>query len=330
MVEIVMGQTSVISEKQLRRRFRKIDLAPEEQTFLRVLATLGLAAWSFIIYSHAFSPAPPAAHQERPIEVANVLIKPPPPPEEKKEEPKPVPLPPRKENEKASPAPAKKPAPKVVIARAAPPAPKPEAPKRSVATLGLLSMLSSADPRMDSPSQRIGESLRNVDFRQARDLTEDIGSLTGSVGARDKATVGEMVAGLGRGTGTRVALQGQVVTPISGPGGGGASAESATGGGRSGRSIAEIREVVAQYIAGLKYLYDRELKQRPSLHGKVTVEFVVTPPGDVREVRLVSSALGHPGLESAILGRINGWKFPSKPSDSTRVTFPFDFVAPAG
>jgi protein TonB len=258
-----------------------------------------------------------------------VLIKPPPPEEKKEEPPKPQPLPPRKETEKASPAP-KKPAPKVVIAKAAPPAPRPEPPKRSVATLGLLSMLSSAETRIDSPSQRIGQSMRDVDFRQARDLTEDVGSLTGSVGARDKASVGEMAAGLGRGTGTNVALQGQVVTPISGPGGGGASVENASGGGRSGRSIAEIRDVVAQYIAGLKYLYDRELKQRPSLHGKVTVEFVVTAPGEVSEVRLVASGLGHPGLEGAILGRIHGWKFPNKPGDSTRVTFPFDFVAPAG
>ena len=80
----------------------------------------------------------------------------------------------------------------------------------------------------------------------------------------------------------------------------------------------------------MKYLYDRELKQRPSLHGKVTVEFVVTAPGEVSEVRLVSSALGHPALESAILGRIRGWRFPTKPGDATRVTFPFDFVAPAG
>jgi hypothetical protein len=47
-------------------------------------------------------------------------------------------------------------------------------------------------------------------------------------------------------------------------------------------------------------------------------------------VRLVSSGLSHPALESAILGRIHGWKFPNKPGDSTRVTFPFDFIAPAG
>ena len=314
------------NDKALRRRFRSLDLGVEERIFLRLLSSLGLAAWALIIYAELFAPPSVQAPPEKPIEVAKLLLKPPAPPEEKKEEPKPVPLPPRADTEKPKPAPVKKAPPKAaVVAKAQP---KPEPPRRSVATMGLLSMLSSETPRSESQSQRVGQALRNVDFRQAKDLTEDVGSLTGSIGARGKVGVGEMVAGLPRGTGTNVVLQGQVVSPISGPGG--PTAESASGGGKSGRSIGEIRDIVAQYIAGLKYLYDRELKQRPSLHGKVTVEFVVTAPGEVSEVPLVSSALGHPGLESAILGRIRGWKFPGKPGDATRVTFPFDFVAPAG
>jgi periplasmic protein TonB len=318
---------AIHNDRALRRRLRSLDLGIEERIFLRVLSTLGLTAWALIVYAQLFGPPEALAPTEKPIEVAKVLIKPPPPPEEKKEEPKPVPLPPRAETEKPKPAPVKKAPPKAaVVAKAQP---KPEPPRRSVATMGLLSMLSSETPRSESQSQRVGQALRTVDFRQAKDLTEDVGSLTGSVGARDKVGVGEMVAGLPHGTGTNVVLQGQVISPISGPGGG-ATAESASGGGKSGRSISEIRDVVAQYIAGLKYLYDRELKQRPSLHGKVTVEFVVTGPGDVSEVRLVSSALGHPALENAILGRIRGWRFPSKPGDATRVMFPFDFIAPAG
>lgn len=317
----------ITDERAIRRRFRSLDLGIEEHIFLRLLSGLGLTTWLLVLYAVFFAPPGPIAPREHPIEIARILIKPP-PAEEKKEEPKPEPLPPRKDTEKPKPAPAKaKLPPKVVVAKAAP-QPRAEPPRKAVATLGLLSMLST-ETRAESASQRIGQSLRNVDFRQARDLTEDVGSLTGSVGAREKVGVGEMVAGLPHGTGTNVVLQGQVVSPISGPGGG-ASVESASGGGTSGRSLSEIRDIVAQYIAGLKYLYDRELKQRPSLHGKVTVEFVVTGPGQVSEVRLVSSGIGQPSLESAILGRIRGWRFPGKPGDSTRVTFPFDFVAPAG
>jgi len=318
--------TLVFDDKAARRRFKRLDLGFEERVFLRLLTTLGLTAWVAILYAQVFAPLAEPPAEKKPIEVAKVLIKPP-PPEEKKIEPKPEPLPPRKENEAPKKAAAKpKAAPRPMVAKAEP---QKEPPKRSVATMGLLSMLSSETPRTESASQRVGQTLRNVDFRNAKDLTEDVGSLTGTIGARGKVGAGDMVAGLPNGTGTNVVLQGQVVSPISGPGG--PTAEAADGGGgRSGRSIAEIRDIVAQYIAGLKYLYDRELKSRPSLHGKVTVEFVVSAPGDVSEVRLVSSGLGHPSLESAILGRIRGWKFPQKPGDSTRVTFPFDFVAPAG
>ena len=309
-------------ERQLRRQFRKIDLSWEEQVFLRILATLGLSAWALIIYARTFPmQVKPPAHADA-VQVARVLLKPPPPPVEKKAEPEP--LPPRKQEEKPGPAPASK------VAKAPPPGvktAKAEPAKRSVATMGLLSMLSSAKPRADSSSQRVGEVLRNVDFRQAKDLTEDVGSLTGSVGAREKVSVGDMVAGLPRGTGTQVVLEGKVVSPITGPA---APTVSGAGGGVSGRTIQEVRQVIASYVPGLKYLYDRELKQRPSLQGKVTVEFVISSPGDVIEIRLVSSGLRHPTLESAILGRIRGWKFPNKPGDSTRVTFPFDFVAPAG
>ena len=312
------------NEKQLRRQFHKIDLSWEEQVFLRILATLGLTAWTLVLYARTVPLQVQPAHADA-VQVARVLLKPPPPPEEKKEEPKPEPLPPRKEAEKPGPAPAAK------VAKAPPPAgvkaAKAEPAKRSVATMGLLSMLSSAAPRAESSSQRVGEVLRNVDFRQAKDLTEDVGSLTGSVGAREKVSVGDMVAGLPRGTGTQVVLQGKVVSPITGPS---APTVSGTGGGASGRTIQEVRDVVASYVPGLKYLYDRELKQRPSLQGKVTVEFVISPPGQVVEVRLISSALRHPSLEGAILARIRGWRFPSKPGDSTRVTFPLDFVAPAG
>jgi TonB family protein len=318
--------TATFDERALRRQFRRLDLPREDQNFLRILASLGLATWCLILWTQSFPlPAPPERAEET-VRVASIRLKPPPPPEEKKEEPKPEPLPPRVAEEKPGPAPAKKaPPPRAVAAQ-----PKPAAPqKRSVASMGLLSMLSSSKPRSDAASQRIGPSMKNVDFRQAKDmdLAEDVGSLTGTVGARAKASVGEMVAGLPRGSGTQVVLEGRVVTPISGPG---APTISGDAGGTSGRTIGEIRRIVATYIPGLKYLYDRELKKRPSLHGKLTVEFVISPVGRVETVRVVTSALDHPTLEGEILSRIRGWKFPEKPGDATKVTFPFDFVAPTG
>ena len=122
------------NDKALRRRFRSLDLGVEERIFLRLLSSLGLAAWALIIYAELFAPPSVQAPPEKPIEVAKLLLKPPAPPEEKKEEPKPVPLPPRADTEKPKPAPVKKAPPKAaVVAKAQP---KPEPPRRSVATMG--------------------------------------------------------------------------------------------------------------------------------------------------------------------------------------------------
>lgn len=318
-----------LDERAIRRRFRRFDLDREEQQFLRLLSTLGLAAFVMILWAHEFPPPSREIRQEEPVRVAAVRIQP--PPEEKKKPeptPKPEPLPPRQVQEKPKKAPEK-------VAKAPPPArrkqPPPQTPpkKRSVASMGLLSMLSTSKARESAASQRIAPPLENVDFREVQeDLSEDLGTLTGTAGARERASVGDMVAGLPQGQSTRVVLEGRVVTPISGPDA--PTVSSPEGGGRSGRTIAEIRRVVATYLSGLKYLYDRELKRRPGLHGKMTVEFVVGPNGTVSSVRRVHSALDHPALERQILSRIQGWKFPEKPGDSTKVTFPFDFVAPAG
>jgi TonB family protein len=317
----------------IRRRFHRTELSWEDQFFLRLLSTLGIVAWCAVLWSQAFPPVVAQAPKDEEIQIARVILKPPPPPPEPEvvEPPKPQALPPRAdETQKPGPPPAPKQAVKTAKAPAPAGAPKATA-KRSVATMGLLSILSKSAPRAEAASQRIGASLQNVDFREARDLTEDVSSLTGTVGARDKVGIGQMVAGLPRGSGTQVVLKGSVVTPVTGPGGGASVGGAGSGGGAGAggsRTLSEIRDVVASYIAGLKYLYDRELKSRPSLHGKVTVEFVVTAPGGVESVRLVSSGLGHPSLENAIVGRIRGWKFPAKPGDPTRVTFPFDFVPP--
>lgn len=305
---------------KLRREFRKTELPWEEQVFLRILATLGLTAWCLLLWGHQFQPEELAPPEEEPVKVAKVRIQE--PPEKEEPEPEPEPLPPRAETQepKPEPEPEKAAEPK--------PEPKPEPKKRSVKSMGLLSALSSKKGRESDASQRIAEAPKDVDLRDTKeDLSEDVGSFTGTVGAREKASVEEMVAGLPRGSDREVVLDGDVVTPVEQPEG--SSIESVDGG-VSGRTFAEIRKVVAAHVAGLKYLYDKELKRNPSLGGKMTVEFVVTPPGRVANVRIVHSGLDHPELEHSIVSRIETWKFPSKDTEPTRVTFPFDFVRPAG
>lgn len=101
--------------------------------------------------------------------------------------------------------------------------------------------------------------------------------------------------------------------------------------GRQGRAAHEIRKVVASYLGGLRYLYNKQLRQDPTLKGKATVRFEIAPSGHITETVLVFSSLGSPPLEVAILDNIRKWRFPRIPEErgSVKVTYPFVFLPPS-
>lgn len=101
--------------------------------------------------------------------------------------------------------------------------------------------------------------------------------------------------------------------------------------GKLGRTTAEIRKIVASYLGGLRYLYNKELRNDASLRGKVTVKFEISPVGRVTQTTLVASSLGYRPLERAILDNIQKWKFPRIPekNGSVTVTYPFVFLPPS-
>ncbi len=98
-----------------------------------------------------------------------------------------------------------------------------------------------------------------------------------------------------------------------------------------GRSPYDIRKVVSSYLGGLRYLYNKELRTNPSLRGKLTVSFDISPSGQVTRTSLISSTLGSPTLEQAVLANILKWRFPTIPEENgtTQVTWPFVFVPPS-
>jgi TonB family protein len=101
--------------------------------------------------------------------------------------------------------------------------------------------------------------------------------------------------------------------------------------GKQGRAAHEIRKVVASYLGGLRYLYNKQLRKDPSLKGKATVRFEISPSGQITETLLVFSSLGSPPLESAILSNIRKWRFPRIPDERghVKVTYPFVFLPPS-
>ena len=130
-----------------------------------------------------------------------------------------------------------------------------------------------------------------------------------------------------------------------GPGGGagGGSAASGDGTGRSGaaaaggsvkragsgkasRSIEEIRLVFERHKGAIYALYNRALREDPSLQGKVVLELRIAPDGAVTAIRLVSSELKAEALENKLLARVHQFDFGAKDVEVMVVSWPVDFL----
>jgi periplasmic protein TonB len=121
--------------------------------------------------------------------------------------------------------------------------------------------------------------------------------------------------GSGAGTGTGVG---------NGSGKGGAVQRGNSG--KAGRSLEEIRLVFERNKGAIYAIYNRALREDPTLQGKVVVELKITPAGNVASCRLVSSELKAPELEQKLLARIRQFDFGAKDVDEMVVSWPLDFL----
>lgn len=90
-------------------------------------------------------------------------------------------------------------------------------------------------------------------------------------------------------------------------------------------AVAAIHRTVGTYLGGIRYLYNRELRKKPDLEGKLTVSMTIDPEGTVTACEVVESTLGYPPLEEAVLDRVRKWKFPPVAPRPITVTYPFVF-----
>ena len=91
-----------------------------------------------------------------------------------------------------------------------------------------------------------------------------------------------------------------------------------------------IRRVIQLNRSQVRYCYERQLTFHPSLSGKVSVRFVISPEGSVATSDVAQATTGNPELERCVAGKVRGWVFPKlKGGGSVVVTYPFLFK-PAG
>jgi len=92
------------------------------------------------------------------------------------------------------------------------------------------------------------------------------------------------------------------------------------------RAMSNIRQVFDTQKSVLYALYQRELRQDPTLEGKVTLELVIEPDGSVSACQVVSSELGNPVLEQRIAMRVQMFNFGADNVETRKVRFPIDFL----
>lgn len=92
------------------------------------------------------------------------------------------------------------------------------------------------------------------------------------------------------------------------------------------RAMSNIRKVFDAQKSALYSMYQRELRQDPTLEGKVLLELVIEPDGSVSACEVVSSELEHPKLEQRIAMRVRLFNFGADSVEARKVRFPIDFL----
>lgn len=126
-------------------------------------------------------------------------------------------------------------------------------------------------------------------------LSRDTGG-SGGLAQRSTTQVTSPVAGMGGGPGGTAVAGGSAV--------GGAAGGAGRSGGNPARSDETIRAVLEQSKGSLYAIYNRTLRQNPTLAGKVLFELVIEPSGAVSSCRIVSSELGDADLERKLVARL--------------------------
>lgn len=236
---------------------------------------------------------------------------PPPPKEEVKEEPKPEP------EKVPEPEPVKKevqPEPQKTVADA----------REKAATSGLLAFKDAFSDMRESVDVSKLQDTAAIQRGAGEAASIDRSVLTSKHSAR---SAGVNVAALSRDTGG-VALSGRETTRVEAP-----EAQEGTGGVRErrevdprSRSIEEIRRIFDANKGAIFAIYNRALRADPTLQGKVVLELVIAPSGQVTDVKVVASELADEEVVAKILNRIRLFDFGKRDVGVTTISYPVHFL----
>ena len=300
--------------------------AGQERKFQRLLGTVFLIALALSLV-WPFIPTPerdPNEVEEIPPRIAKLLLeqRPPPPPPPKPKEPEPEPEPevePEQvvENEpEPEPEPIPEPEPE--------PVPDREEVAREQAQAAFMPFAEDLADLVDQDllekvaddrplSASVGEAARN----ERSMITSKVGTASGGI---NTASMSRNTGGTG--------IAGRTTTKIDSPVADIAPAGGARRSGTSGkasRSREEIELVFDKNKGAIFALYNRALRNDPSLEGKLVLRLTIAPNGAVTFCEVVSSELNDAELERKLVQRIKLFRFEARDVEPITTTKPIDF-----
>ena len=159
----------------------------------------------------------------------------------------------------------------------------------------------------------VGEAARN----ERSMITSKVGTASGGINT----------ANMSRNTGG-TGIAGRTTTKIDSPVADIAPAGGARRTGTSGkasRSREEIELVFDKNKGAIFALYNRALRNDPSLEGKLVLRLTIAPNGSVTFCEVVSSELGDAELERKLVQRVKLFRFEAKDVEPITTTKPIDF-----
>ncbi len=222
------------------------------------------------------------------------------------------------------------------------PKPKVDVEKKPTPVLPPVDRKQLAHEKAQKSLDRVKDEL--ADLREQMDLTplSQTKNLSGAVGADSHAersmitskvgagsggiTSANSSRGFGTGAGSLTGHDTTAVTSSIARSGVDSRGPTRTGSsGKAARSREEIELVFDRNKGAIYGLYNRALRERAELQGKLVLEFTVAPSGEITMCRVVSSELNDPDLESKIVARVKLFHFDAKDVESITTTKPIDF-----
>ncbi len=224
--------------------------------------------------------------------------------------------------------------------------PAPAATKQAAGSRGILAFREKfAGIASNDAVERLGSNARIQDPTAVSDGLPERSLVTSQAPG---ASGGINVAALSRGTGgTGTQLSGLAVTRATstfGSGSGNGTGGNGTGTGTSGsgrgsdrplaassasmtRTDEEIQIVFDRYKAALYRLYNRELRQDPTLKGQMVLRLTIQPNGSVSSCEVKSTDMKAPQLAAQVVERVKTFDFGAKPGiPAITIVYPIDFL----